>query len=259
MAWPEAVAVAVGYLLLSLAGAACVAMGVYQAAELFESHPFRARALLLQASAATAVAHLLYMLLDPRALAANAVGLADQAALQLVLRSRAWPAVPLSARPLLAAAALVVLDQCAWAAHAAPRVPGAGLAAAAGRLPRLVGLLAVFVWPVPAGVLLTLAVAADPLPMSVGSPRTAAAAPPVGADGPPLPEARLQPRRLQGPWARDAGGGGSGGAAHAAAAPAAARAATQGRLLRFVRQGAARLGFQLEPGRLPIRQPNLKM
>jgi hypothetical protein len=280
--WAEAAAVALGYLLLSLASAACVALGLYQVAEALESHPHHARSVLLRVSAATAAAHLIYAALDPRALAANAVGLLDQAALQLVLRARAWPAVPLDAPPLLAAAALVVLDQAAWAVHTMRLVPGHGLAAAAARLPRLVGLLGVFVWPVPAGVLLTLAVAADPLPVSVGSPRraTAAVAAPLdgalgarggggSGSGPPSPDARLQPRRPQaaaaaaaargalgsGPSWRDGGGGSGGGKAGAAARP---QPPTQGRLLRAVRGVAARLGVQLDPGQLPVRLPEDK-
>ncbi|KAI8468196.1 MAG: hypothetical protein J3K34DRAFT_523101 [Monoraphidium minutum] len=147
MAWGDAATAALSY--------------VYLFALQLESHPHRARAALLPLSAATCAAHAAYALLDRAALAPNALGLLLQAALQAVLRARAWPAVPLGAPALAAAAALAAASQLAWAWLLLPR-GGSGVAAVA----RLWAVLAGLVWPVPAGVLLTLAVAADPLPLS---------------------------------------------------------------------------------------------
>lgn len=213
------------------------------------------------------------MLLDPRALPANLIGLLDQAALLSVLHARPWPAVPLDHTPLLAAAALVVADQCAWAWLIVPR--GIGRGAAAARLPRLVAILAAFVWPVPAGVVLTLAVAADPLPVSSKSPAAspraswdaapAAAGAPGGA-GAAAGQGRLQQRRLGGGrledaraalaavhGAREDGWDGGSKLSHAIGAVRVRQVQTQGRLLRLIRQWGERVGLRLEPEGLPVR------
>lgn len=257
--------------------------GLYQAAAKCESHPHRARVVLLRLSMMTCAAHLIYMFLDKRALVANLVGLLDQAALQMVLRARAWPAVPLNSTPLLAAAALVVTDQAAWAQLVIPRV--LGRAAVAARLPRLAAILAAFVWPVPGGVVLSLAVAADPLPTSakppVNSPR-AEEGPLSALEGsaatqgaPARAVGALQHRRLagtgaaggftddvqvgcpDGPAVRGGGGGGGGGGA---AWPGRGRQGptTQGRVLRLLRRLGSKVGLHLEPEGLPVADHELR-
>jgi len=270
--------VSLGHLVLSIGLAACITTGIYQMAKKCESHPHQSRALLLRISAATAATHVVYALLDPRATAANAVGLLDQAALQLVLRSRAWPAVPVDSPPLLTAAALVVVDQVVWAVRLLPHGAGAQAASVAAHVPRLIGLLTLLVWPVPGGVLLTLAVAADPLPLSVkaaaggggsSGPLAAPGSPAVASNASAAePTGRVQLQRRiggmgHGPLAQASGGAARDeaqeemidGVQHnptAALGPIHHPRQMQGRVLRVIRRLGGKLGLDLEPS-IPVR------